>query len=284
MRKTAIAEIVSKVCFLMITSRELIGEILGTFVLIIFGLSAGAVAVLFGGYQSIMQIGIAWGISVMLAVYLTRHLSNAHINPAVTLAMVISGRMPAKKLLPYWFAQVLGAFLGGLMLYFLFNPSIQAFEESEGIVRGTYESVTTAKMFGEFYMMPGNTAVVNLPLAIIAEAFGTFLLLLFVLGFTEDANVGRPHDTMAPVFIGISVTIIICLIAPLTQCGINPARDFGPRMVAWIMGWGDAAFPDNSGGFFWVYICGPFLGAVTAALFFDRIMAPALRKDGSDTI
>ena len=120
----------------MISSREFIGEVLGTFILIIFGLSAGAVAVLFGGYQSIMQIGVAWGIAVMLAVYLTRHLSNAHINPAVTLAMVISGRMPFKKLIPYWFAQVLGAFLGGLMLYFLFSPSIAAYENrSHRIVR-----------------------------------------------------------------------------------------------------------------------------------------------------
>ena len=268
----------------MISSREFIGEVLGTFILVIFGLSAGAVATLFDGYQSILQIGIVWGMGVMLAVYLTRHLSNAHINPAVTLAMVVSGRMQASRLVPYIFAQVLGAFTGALILYLLFNPSIAAFEETNGIVRGTYKSITTAKLFGEFYSIPGGTAVVSLPLAICAEAFGTFLLLLFVFGFTDGANVGRPHDTMAPVFIGISVTIIICLIAPLTQCGINPARDFGPRMVAWIMGWGNAAFPDQVGGFFWVYIGGPFIGAVTAALFFDRIVAPALRKDGADTI
>lgn len=264
----------------MIERREFIGEVLGTFILIIFGLSAGAVAILFDGYQSIMQIAIAWGIAVMLAVYLTRHLSNAHINPAVTLAMVVSGRMPIKKLIPYWIAQLIGAFLGGLTLYMLFSPSIEAFEQANEIVRGSYDSITTAKMFGEFYQMPNNTAVVSLPLAIASEAFGTFLLLLFVLGFTEDANVGRPHNSMAPVFIGIAVTIIICLIAPLTQCGINPARDFGPRLVAWMMGWGDAAFPDKVGGFFWVYILGPCIGAVVAALFFDRIVAPALKKTG----
>ena len=258
--------------------KEFTGELLGTFILVLFGCGSVAVAILFGEYNSILQIGAAWGTGVMLAIYLTRHLSCAHLNPAVSIAMVISKRMAVRKLPVYLAAQFTGAFLAGLAIFLLFSPSITAYEEANQIVRGTAASVDTARMFGEFYPNPGGNAVVSMPLAIAAEAFGTFLLLLFIFALTEGCNVGRPSDTMAPVFIGLTVTSVICLIAPLTQAGLNPARDFGPRMVAWIAGWGNAAFPDNNGGFFFVYILGPAIGGVLAALFFQYILEPVMKK------
>jgi len=259
-------------------SKEFIGEALGTFLLVLFGCGSVAVSILFNAYQGIMQIALAWGIGVTLAIYLTRHLSCAHLNPAVTLAMVISKRMSAKKLPVYMFAQFAGAFLAGLAIYILFSPSISAFETTHNIIRGTAESAQTAKMFGEYYAVSGSTAVVSLPLAIGAEAFGTFLLLIMIFALTEGCNIGRPHDAMAPLFIGLTVSSIICLIAPLTQAGLNPARDFGPRMVAWMAGWGTAAFPDQSGGFFFVYILGPIIGGILAALFFVYVLEPAMKR------
>ena len=119
---------------------------------------------------------------------------------------------------------------------------------------------------------------VSLPLAIGAEAFGTFLLVLMIFALTEGCNIGRPHDAMAPLFIGLTVSSIICLIAPLTQAGLNPARDFGPRMVAWIFGWKSAAFPDQIGGFFLVYILGPITGGILASLFFVHVLEPAMKR------
>ena len=255
-----------------------IGELLGTFILVLFGCGSVAVAILFGEYGSIFQIAIVWGIGVSLAIYLTRHLSCAHLNPAVTIAMVLGKRMSGKNLPVYLVAQFLGAFLAGAMIYALFSPSIAAFESAQGIIRGTAESTTTARMFGEYYTKIGGTAVVSMPLAIIAEMFGTFLLVLLIFALTEGCNVGRPSDTMAPLFIGLTVSSIICLIAPLTQAGLNPARDFGPRMVAWITGWGSAAFPDNCGGFFWVYILAPIVGGILAALFFVYILEPQMKN------
>ena len=259
-------------------SNEFKGETLGTFLLVLFGCGSVAVSVLFNAHQGLMQIALAWGIGVTLAIYLTRHLSYAHLNPAVTLAMVISKRMPANKIPVYLTAQFLGAFLAGLAIYGLFGPSISAFESAHNIVRGSAESVQTAKMFGEYYAAPGSTSVVSLPLAIATEAFGTGLLLLMIFALTEGCNVGRPFDTLAPLFIGLTVSSIICLVAPLTQAGLNPARDFGPRMVAWIFGWGSAAFPDQSGGFFLVYILGPVLGAAITALFFIYGLEPTMHK------
>ncbi len=257
-------------------SKEFKGEVLGTFLLVLFGCGSVAVTVLFNAHQGLMQIALAWGIGVTLAIYLTRHLSCAHLNPAVTLGMVISKRMPFKKLPTYLLAQFIGAFIAGLAIYFLFSPSISAFEDTHEIIRGSGESIQTAKMFGEYYSIPDSAAVVSMPLAIAAEAFGTFLLMLMIFALTEGCNVGRPHEALAPLFIGLTVSSIICLIAPLTQAGLNPARDFGPRMVAWIFGWGLAAFPDQSGGFFFVYILGPLLGAALAALFFVYALEPAM--------
>ncbi|MFV0376345.1 MAG: MIP/aquaporin family protein [Mangrovibacterium sp.] len=255
-----------------------IGELTGTFILVLFGCGSVAVSILFGAYTGILQIGISWGIGVMLAIYLTRHLSCAHLNPAVSIGMVIAGRMSLSKLPVYFCAQFAGAILAGLSVYLLFSSTITAWEAANQIVRGTPASVATAKMFGEYYAVEGSMAVVSMPLAISAEAFGTFLLMFFIFALTEGCNVGRPDMNLAPVFIGMSVTAIICLIAPLTQAGLNPARDFGPRMVAWLFGWGDAAFPDGSGGFFWVYIAGPVIGSSLSALLFVTLYEPLMKK------
>jgi len=184
--------------------------------------------------------------------------------------------MQLRKLPVYLCAQFIGAILAGLMLYTLFSPSIAAYETAHNIARGTYESIRTARMFGEYYPGPGSTAIVSLPLAMGAEALGTFLMVLIIFALTEGCNVGRPDDALVPVFIGLTVTSIICLLAPLTQAGLNPARDLGPRIVAWIMGWGDAAFPDRVGGFFFVYVLAPVIGGVLASLFFVRIIEPAM--------
>lgn len=259
-------------------TRDFIGEFLGTFLLVLFGCGSVAVSILFNSHSGLFQIALIWGVGVSLAIYATRHLSCAHLNPAVTLAMVASKRMPLNKMFTYLIAQFLGAFCAGLILYSLFSPSIIAFETAQNIVRGTPDSMKVAKMFGEYYQLPGSTAVVSMPLAMGAEAIGTFLLVLMIFALTEGCNLGRPDDNVAPLFIGLAVSSAICLVAPLTQAGLNPARDFGPRLVAWIFGWGAAAFPDQSGGFFFVYILAPLIGALAAGLLFTSILEPLMKK------
>lgn len=256
----------------MFYKREFIGEALGTYLLVLFGCGSVAVAVLFQAHQGIMPIALAWGMAVTLAIFLTRHLSCAHLNPAVSIAMALSKRMSARLLPTYLTAQLVGAILAGFTVYLLFSPSIAAFESANGIVRGAPESVHTAKMFGEYY-----APVACLPLAMAAEALGTFLLVLMIFALTEGCNLGRPDSGLAPVFIGLTVTSIICLIAPLTQAGLNPARDLGPRLVAWMMGWGQAAFPDQVGGFFHVYVFAPVVGGCVASQFFVRVLEPILK-------
>ncbi|MBQ0023941.1 MAG: aquaporin family protein [Prevotellaceae bacterium] len=265
--------------------KSFIGESLGTFILTLFGCSCVAVAVLFGEYGSIFQVGMVWGLGVTLAIFLTRNICCAHLNPAVSIGMVVAGRMKASKLPCYLSAQFVGAFAAGWVLYILFNPSIEAYETLHHINRGTVASIDTARMFGEFYPNPGDatTASVSLPLAMFAEGFGTFLLTLLIFALTEDCNVGRPSSSMQPFFIGMTVSSIIFFIAPLTQAGLNPARDFGPRMVAYICGWSKAAMPDSVGGAFWVYILAPILGSTIAALFFKYVFEPINKKQNGNT-
>lgn len=262
--------------------REFIGELLGTFIMVVFGCGSVAVTVLFNAHQGLMQVALAWGIAVTLAIYLTRHLSCAHLNPAVSIAMVASGRMKPSKLPVYLIGQFIGAFLAGLVIYLLFSPSITDFENANGIVRGTESSVKSAMMFGEYYPNPGSGANVSIFLAMAAETFGTFLLLLMIFALTEGCNVGRPGESIAPVFIGLTVSSVIGLVAPLTQAGLNPARDFGPRIVSFFMGWGNAAFPDHSGGFFWVYILSPVIGGLLAAMLFVYVIEPAMKSKKKD--
>jgi glycerol uptake facilitator protein len=194
--------------------------------------------------------------------------------------MVIAGRMIPRKLPLYLAAQFLGAFLAGLVLLGIYSSSIAHFEAFHQILRGSAESVKTASLFGEYFPNPSAPPAVGLiswPLAMAVEAIGTFLLVTIIFLMTEDCNVGRPSSDIAPVFIGLTVMGIISILAPLTQAGINPARDFGPRLVAYLAGWGAVAIPGPRGGFFMVYIVGPFLGGLVSAflfrLVFQRLMS-----------
>ncbi|MCE5284644.1 MAG: aquaporin family protein [Pelosinus sp.] len=259
--------------------REFLGEFLGTFLMVLFGCGAVAVSILFKLHQGIFPIAIIWGLSICLGIYATRSLCCAHFNPAVTLAMVASKRMKADKIPAYISGQFLGALAAAFLLYIFFEPSIAAYEAANHIIRGTAESMNTAKMFGEYYQLPGSTAVVSLPLAMFAEGFGTFLLVLMIFFLTEGCNVGRPDNNLAPIFIGLTVASLICLIAPLTQAGFNPARDLAPRLVAWASGWGSYAFPDRSGGFFFVYVLAPIVGGLAAAILFSYVVEPLMKKE-----
>lgn len=255
------------------------GEFLGTFVLVFFGINTVAAAVLFNAFSGLMQVALIWGLGVTLAIYATRHLSCAHLNPAVSLGMVLAGRMQP-RLLPWYIAsQLLGGIAAGAVLLLLLNGPIAQYEAAHAIVRGAPESVRTAMMFGEYFPNPGMAPpwlTVDIGAAALGEAMGTFVLVTMIFLLTEGCNVGRPTEGVSPVFIGGTVTAIIAILAPLTQAGLNPARDFGPRIVAYLAGWGSIAIPGPQGGFFVVYIAAPLLAGAAAAGFFRLVIVPLM--------
>lgn len=252
------------------TFKSFAGEFLGTFILVLFGCGAVAGATLFGAFASLLEVALIWGIGVALGIFASRNLSQAHLNPAVSLAMLWSRKIKRQDLAGYLLGQFAGAFLAGLLLLLILHPSIEHFEAANEIVRGTEGSQRSAMMFGEYYPNPAFAEQISLSLggAIALEAFGTFLLVMMIFFLTEKTD---QIDNLTPLMIGLTVSVIITLIAPFTQAGLNPARDFGPRMVAWIGGWGPMAFPDPFGGWFWVYMLGPVLGGITASILFKFV-------------
>ena len=264
---------------------EFMGEFIGTFLLVLFGCGSVAVSVLYSAHVGLFQVAMVWGLGVTVAIYATRHLSCAHLNPAVSIAMVLGQRMALRKLPVYVGAQFIGAFAAAATLYLLFAASIAQFESLHHILRGAPDSVRTAMMFGEYYPNPGagTAAVVGTFTAFLAEAVGTFVLVFLIFSLTEGCNLGRPDDALAPLFIGLTVTIIISIIAPLTQAGLNPARDLSPRIFAMLAGWGKAALPDPGIGFLTVYVLGPICGALVASGLFTYVIEPLMKgKNGQD--
>lgn len=260
------------------TLRDFIGEFIGTFMLVFFGCGAVMVTVLFSAHSGLMQVALIWGAGVALSIYATRHISCAHLNPAVSIAMVVGRRMALTKLPGYLGGQFLGAFCAAAVLYGLFAPSIAQYETLHAIVRGSPSSVQTAMMFGEFYPNPGSGPAAKVPamIAFFAEGIGTFALVFLIFALTEGCNLGRPDDSLAPLFIGLAVTSIIAVIAPLTQAGLNPARDMSPRLLSMLAGWGKAAMPSSD--YVGVYVFGPICGGILAALFFTWIVEPLMRN------
>ena len=256
----------------------LFAEVLGTFMLVLFGCGSVHIAVLTGELHGLWQVGIVWGIAIMLAIYVCGPISGAHINPAITLGLAAWGLFPKRRVAPYVGAQFVGAFAAAALLYALFAPYLAAKEQAKSVTRGQPGSEITAMCYGEYFPNPGSlaggmeaydpnehaqlNALVSEPIACLAEILGTAFLALVVVAVTEPANSSGPRN-LAPVFIGLTVTALICILAPLTQACFNPARDFGPRLFAFLAGWGPIALPGPRGsGFLTVYILSPIAGSI----------------------
>ena len=192
----------------------------------------------------------------------------AHLNPAVSLAFALwrPQDFPWRRLVPYIAAQLVGAIAAGATVAGLFWPFIARFEVANGLTRGSHGSELSAMIFGEYFPNPAMfgtdaaaRALVSPGHAAVVEGFGTAVLVLVIFALTTPRNTGSPKANLVPFFIGFTVAVLISLFAPLTQAGWNPARDFGPRLVAYVLGWGTIAIPGPMGGF-WVYIVGPMIG------------------------
>ncbi|MCG8560515.1 MAG: aquaporin family protein [Hyphomicrobiales bacterium] len=245
------------------------GEFIGTFILVFFGVGAVNAAVVTGAQTGLWQVAVVWAIGVSLGIYSAAALSGAHINPAITLVAAVYDRFPLRLVVPYWVAQVAGAAVASLVLYAMFAEAIIELERQRGVLRGGPGSEISAMVFGEYFPNPAvyGTAedawrVVSLRSAFIAEVIGTAMLAFIVGAVTSDKNMARPPAGFVAVVIGIGVAAIISVVAPLTQAALNPARDFGPRLVSYFLGWGEIAIPGPRGGWFVVYIAGPLIGGL----------------------
>lgn len=261
------------------------GEYFGTFVLVFFGVGSVNAAVATGAQAGLWQVAVVWAVGVSLGIYTAASLSGAHINPAITAVAAVYDRFPLRRVVPYWVAQTAGAATASIILYAMFSEAIIEFERQHGLLRGGPGSELSAMMFGEYFPNPavfGSAEdawrIVSPTSAFIAEMVGTAMLAFLVATVTHHRNTSKPPSAMGAVIIGLGVAAIISVIAPLTQAGLNPARDFGPRLVAFFLGWDEIAIPGPRGGFFTVYIAGPIIGALIGGGIY-RLIARRLPHD-----
>lgn len=247
----------------------LTGEFLGTFVMVFFGIGVVHAAVISGAQIGLWQVAAVWAVGVTLGIYTAASLSGAHINPAITCVVAVYDGFPWRRVIPYWSAQVAGAAFAGLVLYILYANAITGFEQQHDLVRGEPGSQLSAMIYGEYFPNPavfGTTTEafgkVDIKIGFATEMVGTAMLAFIVSVVTHGRNYARPQSAGAAVAIGVGVAAIISVLAPLSQAGLNPARDFGPRLIAFFAGWDTIAIPGPRGGWFVVYILAPIIGAL----------------------
>ena len=227
-----------------------LGEVLGTFILLVLGAGVCANVVLekTGGNDSgYIVITWGWGIAVFVAVFVTGSVSGAHINPAVTIGLASSGQFPWADVPAYLAAQMIGAFLGAVAVWFQYADHFDATEDP-------------ASKLGVFSTGP---AIPNTFRNLYSEILGTFMLVLGVL-YIATPEVGLGALDALPVAL-LVFGIGMSLGGP-TGYAINPARDLGPRIahaVLPIKGKGDSNWQ-----YAWIPVVGPIIGSVIAAMVY----------------
>lgn len=217
-------------------------ELLGTFVLTLFGCGAAALA---GETLGMLGVAFAFGLSIVAMAYVIGNVSGCHINPAVSLGVWMSGKMTDKDFVGYVIAQCVGALLAAYLLAAIISATNIGPVALTGL---------GANGFGDY-----SAIGLELEGALLVEMILTCVFVLTVLGVTDSTK----NATVAGLVIGLTLTFVHILGIPLTGTSVNPARSFGP---AFVMG-GEAL---NQ---LWVFIIGPFVGGGLAALIWKRLKA-----------
>lgn len=272
---------------------DLMAEFLGTFALISFGDGVVAMAVAAlnqsGRAQNASTIFVAsgdwllitwgWAMAVTFGVYIAGGITGAHINPAVTLAFAARGAFPWARVVPYWIAQVAGAFVGAALVFLVYHDAISSYESVNHVTRGAANSVVTFSIFATFPAPYFHGGWVG---PLIDQIVGTAFLLMFVAALIDRRNLA-PKSNLTPWLVGLAVAAIGMSYGANAGYAINPARDFGPRLFAATAGWGNVALPGDGSGFswyFWIPIVGPLVGGVIGVLVYDFLIKNVLVARG----
>jgi glycerol uptake facilitator protein len=241
-------------------SMRSLAEGVGTMLLVYFGAGAAAITLMLakgtkpattfnigigqlGGLADWFAIGMTFGIVIAAVIYALGRVSGAHLNPAVTIALWATKRFPSEDTIPYIIAQCTGAVVGSLLFFLTVGMN-----------------AVTIGGLGATAPFPG----IGYAQAILVEAIATFVLMLVIMGVAVDA---RAPPGFAGLIIGLTVAGMITAIGNISGASLNPARTFGPYVMDLLVG------GSNLWVYFPIYLIGPIIGAVTAAVFYDRITA-----------
>ena len=215
-------------------------EFLGTLVLVLMGCGSAVIAGANGTTGvGLLGIAFAFGLSVVAMAYAIGHISGCHINPAISIAMVVSGRMKASEAIIYIIAQVLGAIAGAGILLLIASGKDGYSVAANGLGQNGYDAFSPVHY--------------NLLSGFIAETIFTFIFLLVIFGSTSTKNI---HGGFAGLSIGLSLVLIHIVGIPVTGVSVNPARSIGPALLV-----GGAAISQ-----LWLFIIAPLLGAILSAI------------------
>lgn len=234
---------------------KLIAELLGTFWLVFGGCGSALLAAAFTADGTSLGIGfagvsLAFGLTVLTMAYAIGHISGCHLNPAVTVGLVVGGRHPKSELLPYIVAQVVGGIAGAAVLYVIASGKA-GFSAAAGFASNGY---------GEH--SPGGY---SLAAALTAEVVLTFFFLFIILGATDK----RAPKGFAPIAIGLGLTLIHLIGIPVTNLSVNPARSTGPALMAG--GWAIQQL--------WLFWVAPILGGALAGIVYPIVAGKAESGD-----
>ena len=222
----------------MSTSKKLAAEFIGTFWLVLGGCGSAVLAAAFPDVGiGLAGVSLAFGLTVLTMAYAIGHISGCHLNPAVTVGLWAGGRHPAREVVPYILAQVLGAIGGAFILYTIASGKA-GFDLAGGLASNGY---------GEH--SPG---AYTLAAGFLTEVVMTLMFLLIILGATDR----RAPAGFAPIAIGLGLTLIHLISIPVTNTSVNPARSTGPALVV-----GDWALSQ-----LWLFWVAPIIGALVPAL------------------
>ena len=220
--------------------KRLGAEFLGTLWLVLGGCGAAVLAAKFPQVGiGLVGVALAFGLTVLTMAFAIGHISGCHLNPAVSLGLVVGGRFKAAELLPYWVAQVLGAIAGAGILYVIASGA-SGFDLSGGFASNGYAEHS-----------PGGYSLLA---CCVSEIVMTFMFLIIILGATD----ARAPKGFAPIAIGLCLTLIHLISIPVTNTSVNPARSTGPALFAG--GWALEQL--------WLFWLAPLIGAAFAGVVY----------------
>ncbi|WP_026602030.1 aquaporin Z [Methylomonas sp. 11b] len=226
--------------------KKYVAESFGTFWLVLGGCGSAVLAAAFPNVGiGLLGVSLAFGLTVLTMAYAIGHISGCHLNPAVSVGLWMGGRFPANQLLPYIVSQVIGAIAAGGVLYLIASGKA-GFDVAAGFASNGY---------GEH--SPGGYSLLS---ALITEVVMTMMFLLIILGATD----ARAPAGLAPIAIGLGLTLIHLISIPVTNTSVNPARSLG--VAVYVGDWALAQL--------WLFWLAPIIGAVLGALVYRFIGSP----------
>jgi aquaporin Z len=224
--------------------KKYLAELIGTFVLVFIGCGSAVIA---GSHVGFLGISFAFGLAVLTMVYAIGPISGCHINPAITIAMLVAGKISAKDSAGYIVAQIIGAVLGALVLLAIASGLMGYSIGTSGLGQNGYALHS-----------PGGYSLMA---CFIAEIVLTAIFLIVIFGSTHSKANGK----FAGLSIGLSLTMIHIVGIPITGTSVNPARSLGPALVVG----GDALAQ------VWLFIVAPIIGGIIAALIWKGLFDKA---------